>query len=199
MSNALINKVIKLQCPVLYARVLEATESSYSTPKDPLFQRNISLVLTPEQKEHLLKEGLTEMVNNPELGTMVSRFKDSTTASDSLAAALEATGVKDGVVLPVKNSYNSEEMGKLKAIPVVGRDGKTEFTDAIGNGSICNVHIRLKQQKMKSGRGGPVHPRIAGVQVVEHVAYNPDATNLSFDTLPETEASADIGIVEGDF
>lgn len=71
--------------------------------------------------------------------------------------------------LVAKKATQGKE-GPNKAPMVVHLDGKTPFTEDIGNGSICNVKVQAKAWKVNGKWILSLY--LEGVQVVEHVAYN---------------------------
>lgn len=67
-----------------------------------------------------------------------------------------------------------------KPIKVVGPDGKTPFTQKIGNGSVLNVSFLINETKYQ----GKTHlkPGILAVQVAKHVAY--EGRGDDFEAIP---------------
>ena len=78
---------------------------------------------------------------------------------------------EDGTLTYRFRRKESRPDGTLNHPPVaVGKDGKTPFTENIGNGSICNVqYIFVKYEHPKFGAG--VTNDFKGIQVIEHVEY----------------------------
>lgn len=77
---------------------------------------------------------------------------------------------KDGDwVLTVKSKVTTKAGKKNHPPTVVSRDPKIPFTDAIGNGSECNVKIYAKYIDVAGKRHLPAY--LNKIQVLDHVAY----------------------------
>jgi len=95
--------------------------------------------------------------------------------SDSEAKSMEASGFgirknKDGRnVLTLKTKCVSSRTQKRNSPPeVFGRDGRTPFTEELGNGSVCNIKGYAKYVEVNGKTYLPAY--INKVQVVEHVS-----------------------------
>jgi hypothetical protein len=99
---------------------------------------------------------------------------------DALAALLKAEGfnvqdkeAKDGTI--IKNVFKAKKdaltkAGKIQKAPeVVGPDGRTPFTEDIGNGSICNLILSARAWEIS--RKWTLACYIEKVQVVKHIPY----------------------------
>lgn len=95
--------------------------------------------------------------------------------TDDEAKSMEAAGFgvkadkKTGEkTLTIKTKCIKKDGTKNRYPTVVGRDGKTPFTEEVGNGSICNIKVWAKQNVVKGETF--LNAYINAVQVVEHVA-----------------------------
>ena len=101
--------------------------------------------------------------------------------ADSMLASGFGVREKDGeYLLTIKKKCMTRD-GKAQTPPtVVGRDGKTPFTEEIGNGSTCNIKVYAKYCEVKGETHLPAY--LNALQVVEHVARG-----AGFDNLDGTE------------
>lgn len=72
-------------------------------------------------------------------------------------------------VLEVKTKVNKKNGTKNKAPQVVGSDGRTPFTDNIGNGSTVNIKVYAKYMTVSGKEFLPAY--LNAVQVIDHVEY----------------------------
>lgn len=97
----------------------------------------------------------------------------------------DGTPTDPGILYLRADSKTTTAKGKGNKGPVVvGRDGRTPFTEDIGNGSTCNVKVYVKAWKA-AGKSG-VKAYLNAVQVVDHVPY---AGGGSFDDITGDGAS----------
>ena len=107
-----------------------------------------------------------------------------------MAKSMEAAGFgvkeKDGeFTLTIKKKCRTKA-GKEQAPPsVVGRDGRTPFTEDVGNGSVCNVIVFAKYNEVKGITY--LTPYLNGVQVVDHVSRGSGFGNVDADPLEKTD------------
>lgn len=88
-------------------------------------------------------------------------------------------------VLVAKKATHSKS-GENEPPTIVGLDGRTKFTENIGNGSICNVKVSAKAWKVRGKWILSLY--LEGVQVLKHVEYNgggfPDMTGAATEDVP---------------
>jgi hypothetical protein len=89
-------------------------------------------------------------------------------------------------ILRCKKKTHTKKGKPMDAPKVVGRDGKTAFTENIGNGSIMNIRIFAKYVEVNGNTYLPA--RLNAAQVVTHVPYEGGG---GFDNLDESEEPAD--------
>ncbi len=89
-------------------------------------------------------------------------------AESMKAAGFNVTEKKGNQILTVKKKCVTRDGKEQKAPRVVGRDGKTLFTEEVGNGSTCNILVYGKEWEV-SGKSGTA-AYLSAVQVKEHVA-----------------------------
>jgi hypothetical protein len=110
---------------------------------------------------------------------------------DTLAEQMKQLGfdvkdkMKDGVVV-AKNVLKAKKevilkSGKKQTAPtVVGPDGKTLWTEDIGNGTVCNLQLSCKAWPISGNMQMSAY--VDAVQVVTHVAYSGSFSDVSGDT-----------------
>jgi hypothetical protein len=151
--------------PVRWASVIKP-----ETTFDPVW--TIEVILTEEQADRLKKEAKAVnpkgiKIKKDDEGNLVFRFKRK---------VMKANGEENNP--PVcKGTKRDLLTGKLE-----------DFTQLIGNGSICNVQYLFYEWENKFGSG--VGADLKGVQVVEHVPYGV-ADGDEFDELGSEETSED--------
>lgn len=81
---------------------------------------------------------------------------------------------KDGkTILKAKKNTQTAKCGEQSPPLVVGPDGRTPWTEDIGNGSVCNLNLSARAWKV--GGKETISTYIESVQVVKHVAYESDS------------------------
>ena len=118
-------------------------------------------------------------VHKPDTAFGNNRWSIDMHLTDALSAQMKAEGfnVTDkesgGVVtkniLRAKKDAVTKDGKPQKAPEVVGPDGRTPFTDDIGNGSICNLILSARAWEIN--KKWVLTTYLEKVQVVKHVAY----------------------------
>ena len=103
--------------------------------------------------------------------------------SDELAEALR----KEGFTIVDKGTIKNVLKVKKEALTakgvaneppfIVGPDGRTPFTQEVGNGSICNLLISAKAWTVRGAT--MISAYLDGVQVVSHVPYSSGFEDVS--------------------
>ena len=92
-------------------------------------------------------------------------------AEKMMAVGFNVSQDKDGDYFLVAKKKCRTKEGKLQTAPlVVGRDGRTPFTEELGNGSTVNAQVFSKYVEVKGETWLTAY--LNSVQVLEHVPYS---------------------------
>ena len=130
-------------------------------------------------------------INKPDTAFGGNKWTVEMRLEDEIATALKSIGFnvndkKDKEGNDIKNVFKAKKevatrAGKEQTPPVcVGADGKTPFTDDIGNGSICNLNLSAKAWQIRGEWTLACY--IEGIQVVQHEAYSGGFEDVSGDS-----------------